>query len=1010
MSESLNPNGGGNSRRFIVGRARELDVFRAAFSRMLVGRRQLVLISGEPGIGKTRCAEALADVAEDQGALVLWGRCHEEAGAPPYWPWVQILRSYVDASSLDEVRLTMGTAANDIAALVPELVEISHRSHSTPGAIVDASSARFRTFDAIRQFFHQATQQVPIVLVLDNLHWADAPSLLLLEFLQELPRSRLLIVGTYRDAEASAKTPLLSTLGGLSRDSDVQRVHLTGLSRNAIGEVAQRLCQVSLSESALEVIYQQTDGNPLFAIELIKVLIDEGAGTGIATMPARIPAGVHETIGRRLIRLSDACNELLCVAAVHGRQFTAREIAAAMDEDVQRVLTDLEPAVQAGIVHSNVEVAGSYQFTHALIRETIYEDLAAVDRLRLHGRAGDALVSVNSANLDAALSRIAHHYYEAAALGNSDKAVTFALRAADSAVRIYAYEDALLHYDRAIEALERGGLMHDERLAQAYILKGSALYQLGHPQRSIEALLAAVNRTRVLRVDLLVDALMLLAMSSRHVEQHHFVPLLERALALLPEADSVSRAKTLATLAFAQRASLDNSRITLLVDEAVDIAARCGDAAARCACYAFSVMALRGNPESLRRRILLGQEYIAVARSTDSAELEAEAYHWQALNYFEAGQLEELEGLLEHYDGLSAARFGLHQYHRGAHRVTLALLRGEWAGLEARMEALLEMGTKTRRDDADGVNGAQMFSLNRDLGRLHALVPQIKQVAASSTGRIWEPGLMLMYAEVGMLGEASRIFERVAEQNFRAISRDDMYVTCLIFCAETCCTLADAERAAMLYQLLLPYTRQTACHPTAVCFGAADIYLAMLACCANWPNHAREHFEQALTLNRAMRAWPFLARTLFRYGAFLITRQEEAARRLGLQQLRDAEQLARRLEMSRLVIDIDALLHARDRGVTFPDELTAREVEVLRLLAIGRTNKDVSLVLAISLNTVATHVRNILNKTHCANRTEAAAYAIRRGLQASDSTSTAPNPMGDDHGAIHDREKLRRGV
>src|SRR6204780_1971733 len=264
--------------RPILGRARELDIFRAAFDRMLAGRRQLVLISGEPGIGKTRCSEALADVAEDQGALVLWGRCHEEAGAPPYWPWVQILRSYVDASSLDEVRLTMGTAANDIAALVPELVEISHRGHSTPGAIVDASSARFRTFDAIRQFFHQATQQVPIVLVLDNLHWADAPSLLLLEFLQELPRSRLLIVGTYRDAEASAKTPLLSTLGGLSRDSDVQRVHLTGLSRNAIGEVAQRLCQVRLSESALEAIYQQTDGNPLFPIELIKVLIDEGAG------------------------------------------------------------------------------------------------------------------------------------------------------------------------------------------------------------------------------------------------------------------------------------------------------------------------------------------------------------------------------------------------------------------------------------------------------------------------------------------------------------------------------------------------------------------------------------------------------------------------------------------------------------------------------------------------------------------------------------------------------------
>ena len=208
----------GNQPRPIVGRARELDVFRTAFDRMLAGRRQLVLISGESGIGKTRCAEALADVAEDQGALVLWGRCREDAGAPPYWPWVQILRAYLDASSLDEVRLNMGAAARDIAALVPELLDTSPQLQQTSNTATDSSPARFRTFDAIRQFFHQATQQVPITLVLDDLHWADMPSLSLLEFLnQELPSSRLLIVAAYRDADASRKTPLLNTLGGMGR-------------------------------------------------------------------------------------------------------------------------------------------------------------------------------------------------------------------------------------------------------------------------------------------------------------------------------------------------------------------------------------------------------------------------------------------------------------------------------------------------------------------------------------------------------------------------------------------------------------------------------------------------------------------------------------------------------------------------------------------------------------------------------------------------------------------------
>jgi DNA-binding CsgD family transcriptional regulator len=210
-----------------------------------------------------------------------------------------------------------------------------------------------------------------------------------------------------------------------------------------------------------------------------------------------------------------------------------------------------------------------------------------------------------------------------------------------------------------------------------------------------------------------------------------------------------------------------------------------------------------------------------------------------------------------------------------------------------------------------------------------------------------------------------------------------MYMTCLVFCAETCCALADTDHAESLYQLLRAYAGQTANHPTAVCFGAADHFLGMLACTADRPDLAREHFDHALTLNRAMRAWPSLARTLFRYGAFLAAQEADAERRRGLQQLREAEQLARRLGMKRLIVDIDALLHASDRGVTFPDDLTPREVEVLRLLAIGRTNKDVSLVLAISLNTVATHVRNILNKTQCANRTEAATYAIRHGLHGS---------------------------
>jgi DNA-binding CsgD family transcriptional regulator len=699
-------------------------------------------------------------------------------------------------------------------------------------------------------------------------------------------------------------------------------------------------------------------------------------------VPARIPAGVRETILRRLRRLSARCNELLGIASVFGRQFTRREICAVASQDMQAVLSGLEPAIQAGLVEMSPAAAGTYQFTHALIRDTLYGELPTTDRLQLHARAGDALVNLHADNLDPVLSRIAHHYHASSALGECEKAIVFALRAAESAVRIYAYEAALVHYGHAIETLESGGLEHDERFARAYVLKGSALKQLGLVPESIDALLEAINRTRLRgSVELLVDVLMLMSQSSSHVAQRHIVRLLERSLALLPVCESPARAKALATHAFVLRTLTHRSGVQELVDEALAMANRCCDDGSRCACYQMAVMALRGDPASLPRRLQLGDEHLAAARSTSNDELLAEAYHWQALNYLEAGQLAALEALLDQYGNLSTARFGLHQYQSGTYRATLALLRGEWEDMEARIERLLEIGNKTRRDDAHGVYGSQMFALNRDLGRLQALAPQVQAIAAAGRGRVWEPGLMLTCCEIGKLEDARRIFEHLADQDFRRIVRDDMYVTCLVFCAETCCALADAERARTLYELLLPYQGQTANHPTAVCFGATDLYLAMLAAAANRPDAAQCHFERAAALNRAMRAWPWLARTLFRHGAFLLAAPSARERGLGEQQLREAEALARRLQMARLMEDIDALLPGSAEAIEYPDALTAREVEVLRLLSLGRTNKDVSLVLSISLNTVATHVRSILNKTHCANRTEAAAYAIQHGLR-----------------------------
>lgn len=965
-----------------VGRARELACFRRLLRSAFEGKRQVMLLAGEPGIGKTRCAEMFAELAEDQGALTLWGRCYEEPGAPPYWPWVQILRDCVQSCSANELELMVGHAPPDAASVIPDF--FGRPDESLPIGPVLSEHARFRAFDTIARFLAKSSQQTPLVLIIDNLHWADAPSLSLLEFLcQELAHSRVLVIGTYRDVEISRRHPLPATLGGLSRDGAVERVRLTGLPRDSIVDLAEKVLGIVLPPSVIDAIYGQTDGNPLFVIELLKVLREESAAADLGPIAVRIPDSVRETIGRRLSHLSEHSNDVLAVASVLGRRFTATEVAVVADRPFEHVMQGLQEAAQTGLIEPTGEGADGYQFKHALIREVLHDELPALERLKLHGRAGDALADIHRADLEPVLTRLAHHYSEAAPLGYAEKAVTFELEAAARAMRMCAYEGAVAHDERALALLSLSRQKDDARIVRLYYHLGACLVALGDTKSATEALLQALKHGVRLRSPLLVDVITRLIWTTSDSTQSPIVPLLEKALAILPPGDSAERAKTLAALAFALRTSGEASRAESLVAEAIAMGHRLGDAGALAICSQLAVMALRGRPQTLHQRLALSEQYVALApHDTDDPEGHALAYSFHALDLVEAGHLEELERMLCRYRALDISRFGLHHYHLGALAIQLALLRGEWQDLDKKIEELYAEGTRMRRADAEGVYGAQMFALNRDLGRLPALRAAVEHFARDNIGRAWLPGLILTCVEVGLIDEARRVFERVARTDFAAIPQDDMFETCLIYCAETCHALDDSAAAAKLYELLAPFAGRLAQHPRVVCFGATDLYLALLAVTKGAPDAARGHFDAALRMNRAIAAWPWVARTLYHYGSFLIRGEGTETRTRGRALLADAEQLAARLGMATLVDAIGARLNGAN-GTVYPDGLTAREVEVLRLIAIGRSNRDISMVLSISLNTVATHVRSILSKTGSANRTEAAAYAIREGLRDS---------------------------
>ena len=387
----------------------------------------------------------------------MWGRCYEEQGAPPYWPWVQAIRSYVRGADQEQLRSEMGAGAADIAEVVSDVREQLPGLEAPPK--LEAEQARFRLFDSITAFLNSAARRKPLVLVLDDLHWADHPSLLLLEFVaRELANSRVLVVGTYRDVELSRQHPLSQTLGGLTRERLFQRVLLRGLGLADVGRFIELASGVTPPTGMVEAVHRQTEGNPLFVTEVVRLLVQEEELTQEKTghrdsWSVRIPEGVREVIGRRLDRLSERCNETLTIASVVGREFTLEQVSSLIEDITgERLLEVLEEALASRVIEELPHSMGRYQFTHALIQETLAGELSLTRKVRLHARIAQALEDLYGDDTDSHAAELAHHFAQAQTLTGPEKVVRYSLRAGERALATYAYEDALVHFERGLAA------------------------------------------------------------------------------------------------------------------------------------------------------------------------------------------------------------------------------------------------------------------------------------------------------------------------------------------------------------------------------------------------------------------------------------------------------------------------------------------------------------------------------------------------------------------------------
>ncbi|HEX6705729.1 MAG TPA: AAA family ATPase [Albitalea sp.] len=957
-----------------IGRQAELDALHAALARAGAGRPGIVLLAGEPGIGKTRTAQELVAHAARSEVLALWGRCPEEPGAPPYWPWLQLIRRWLALHDAAERTAVLGAATPHLAALDPDLA-----ASPPPPVDADPVKTRFRLFDAIAAFWQRAAARTPLLLVLDDLHRADVPSLRLLEFVMaEAGASRLMVLGTYRDSEVTRQHPLSDTLGELHRHAQVQRLLLGGFSP---AETARFVAAAGMAAPELgAALYEQTEGHPLFLAELTRDLLQSRESR---TAGRRVPQGVREVIGSRLNRLTPGCVAVLQHAAVIGRDFPFELLCRLLDDTPPaRCLEALAEAHTASLIDESAD-PGSHQFAHALVRDTLYDELPGARRAELHRRIAMTLEGGHTP----ALSALAHHWR---AGGDSTKAIEYATRAAERATAMLAHEEAARHYRLACGALA-GGASADTQRARLLLALGDAQNSAGDSAQALVTFSDAAECARRLGdASLLASAAIGFGNAQWRVgsKGSGAVALIGEALAM---ADPSSRRERVFLLSALCRALLFSNRpddAEAAYREAVAIARVLGDPLALF--RALSAIASgRWFPDRLGLRTEAAREAIELVRAAGHPEWSvASLTGWHIGDLMESGDTAgAMATARQHLTTGEAMREPFNEAVALAALAMVAAHEGRFDESEQLALRALHCGERFDRANAAGMFGVQMFTLRRQQGRLGELAPVLRQfLAGASQGTTWRPGLAVLHCELGARDDAREVFEGLAARGFAGVAHDAIRIASLAYLAEVCAWLDDAARAATLAELLRPYAeRNIVFGAHTASFGAAARLLGMLATTRRAWDEAERHFEFALALDARSGGRPWLAQSRCEFAAMLLRRTAPGdADRAGVlleASLADARVLGMRaLEARAAALQAPAAAATRLRVAG----LSEREVQVLQLVAAGKTNQEIADVLCRSPATVAIHVRNILGKTQAANRAEAAAFAVRHGIVRSD--------------------------
>jgi len=867
----------------VVGRKVELERLTEALKAVITGESaRVVLISGEAGLGKSTLAATVARDAHQDDAVVLYGRCDEDL-AVPHQPFVEALGYYVGRAN-DESILELGDEhLGALLRLFPELHK--RRPELEAASSSDPDADRWLLYSAILALLEHASRRATVVMILDDLHWADRPTLQLLRHVASHRPGHVLILGTYRETDLSAPHPLTETLAALTREPSVTRMSLSGLEDDEVVSFVEAAAGQTLEEAGIglaHALYQETDGNPFFMFEVLRHLVEtrsiiqDETGRWIPTQEladAGLPDSVRQVIGARVARLGEEAGRVLSAASVLGQEFEVDLVASVVGSDEDSVLDVLESAASAALVGEVRATRGRYRFLHALIQHTLYDDLGPNRRARFHRAAAEALEARIGDDPGARAAELARHWLAATKPAESSKAVVYARKAGENALASLAPAEAIHWFNEALGALNHAPDDHER--AQCLVGLGEAQRQVGEPAFR-ETLLEAAHLAQALRqADTLVRAGLANNrgwQSAAGVVDTERVEVLNAALDAVGQLDSPSRARLLALLALERVWDGDYRARRLVADDALAMARRIGDPATLLDVLNRRLQAI-WSPETVEEQLTNSVEGAALADQLGDVV----GTFWVTFFRSDAAvQMGDISEVRRCHDLLTRIANDVGQpilkWSATFQSAWSTLLSGDLARAEELANEAFQIGNDTGQPDALAIYGVQLHGIRWCQGRLGEMVDVLRQIVDDNPGiPSWKSGLGLALLETGQVDKSRAMLQREIASGF---SQPDDYLKVLTLqsWARISSRLADQAAAQVLYRHLAPWTNLLP-FTGATSNGAVAGELATLATVLGRYDDAETHFTHALELHERLQAPFYVALTKLEWGGMLLARR-----------------------------------------------------------------------------------------------------------------------------------------